>query len=236
MNVQRLSAIFAASLVVAACGSDGDSKADEMDAGLDAGDQGDGTDTDGTDTDGTDESEPEPIPCGSNQCLPPEIDLTALGAGAALLKPILEQYGITPVACCAGEAEDTCGATQPLLIQDGTCLEQGQEGELGDPSCEAQSIDLGGAALPIPGCCKPTGQCGFDLGLLGVGCVERTEAARIFSMAPSLDPDAGPPPEVLPLNCVFGPDPEPEPEDAGTDASTPDTSDAGTDAGTGDAG
>jgi hypothetical protein len=154
------------------------------------------------------------VMCGKNTCTPPEIMLPADGGimiGGMTIDPsLIASAGFGPVACCTTDMK--CGVTQPMLIMDGSCLEQNQEGRPAkEAECPGQSTDLMGFKLMQGGCCRPDNKCGIDLGILGVGCLERTEAARIAGMGGggALPFDAGMFDASVPMleakSCVYMP-------------------------------
>ena len=51
--------------------------------------------------------------------------------------------------------------------------------------------------ITFEGCCRPDGMCGFDLGLIGIGCMEREETAMTPIMGMLL-PDAG---MIMSISC-----------------------------------
>ena len=86
-------------------------------------------------------------------------------------------------ACCPTSNPSTCGletssvvAFEPLWPLD--CVELDQPGNA-DSSCPMEQLSVGAMSLPLPGCCRPGGTCGwiFDLTSLGgpnVGCADST--------------------------------------------------------------
>jgi len=196
-----LNGMVAATLVLTACGSS-KSNSPKQDAGSDSGS------TSNTDTD-SGGGAAMTMKCGTKTCTAPDI-----GGG---LIPASSLMGLGPTVCCAGSKEDKCGVSVSFLGAD--CLEQDQVGEPKKGVCpdleltgilalaKGFSPDLG------KGCCKPTNQCGVNLGLLGVGCMERSEASKLGMNLPtslpgidagSLAIDAGPVPMLESIKCKYG--------------------------------
>jgi hypothetical protein len=223
-------------LALGACGDDEKKPATTPDAGK--------PDSDGNDTDG-DSQEPVTLQCGGNECMAPQLggQLGGLLSAAGGAGGGGQLDAVAPEVCCAGEAEDKCGAKSALLAGD-TCFEQGQVGRAAAPTCPNLPIPLPIDLIKfeLKGCCKPSNECGLDLSELGVGCMERTEVSKVameglLSQLGSLGVDAGMPEPLEAIGCDFAA--------FAPDASTPDTDasvddDAGTggdtDAGAGDAG
>lgn len=187
----------AVALLGSACGDDEEKSA--KDAGTDSGSAGTGAGTGGTGGTGG-----ETLACGTATCMAPELDLSGI-PGLDGLPIDLGAQGFGPEVCCAGEDKDVCGVTQSMLIPSGECLAQGQEGEP-NAACpnEEQMISVFGFpfSLPLTGCCKATNECGVDLSILGVGCLERTEASRIGMMGAAQADASLDALEAIP--CVFG--------------------------------
>ncbi len=113
---------------------------------------------------------PTPVPCGDEMC-----------SGISLPQAQLEVPG-----CCANAKTNTCGVDTSALPM----MASGQ----GLPACQpvapagkpdatcpsSATIPVMGIPVSAPGCCTPTGVCGYDLdrigGLisLGLGCVDAT--------------------------------------------------------------
>jgi hypothetical protein len=116
---------------------------------------------------------PTPVPCGDEMC-----------AGISVPLAQLEVPG-----CCADAKTNTCGIDTSAL----PAMASGQ----GLPACQpvapagkpdatcpsSASIQVMGIAVTAPGCCTPTGVCGYDLDRvggfisLGLGCLDSTSFA-----------------------------------------------------------
>jgi len=115
----------------------------------------------------------ESVSCAANSCDPVELKIST---------------GFTIPACCADAATGTCGLDSEFLAMYGPafkerCQPLHQPGPL-DPACpnskKTPIPDAGGLELSFPGCCRPSGQCGYNLDSLlpggflkiGLGCVD----------------------------------------------------------------
>jgi len=149
---------------------------------------------------------PSTFECGAITCSEPEIDTSGLPdaiAAIAASMPDLVSGLLMVQGCCTDNADNPCG----VMAEQG-CVQQAQPGEPND-ACPSVNVDVMGQAIELAGCCKPEGLCGFDFGVLGIGCMEREEAAMSNVMGMSL-PDAG---MIMSISCDAGGDP-----DSGTDA------------------
>lgn len=126
---------------------------------------------------------------GGMSAIPPQL-AGLLGSGAS----ICDLAMTCNTGCCTGD--NKCGVKNPALTGPG-CVEQNQPGEASAQCPEVPVVLVsaivstlagGPIAVPIPGCCRTDGQCGLDLGYLGMGCVERSEAALGTDVTP---PDGG---------------------------------------------
>lgn len=130
---------------------------------------------------------------GALQCTVPELNVDFLkDAGITMLGPLpidLAGEVVMPQGCCT--KDDKCGASVPMLTPTGECFEQNQVGDQ-DGQCpdEVLTIDAN-TKIPIPGCCKPSNECGLDLSPLGVGCGERGVLIGLVSGAGGNLPDGG---------------------------------------------
>lgn len=130
---------------------------------------------------------------GALQCTVPELNVDFLkDAGITMLGPLpidLAGSVVMPQGCCT--QDDKCGASVPMLTPAGECFEQNQAGDQ-DGQCpdEVLTIDAN-TKIPIPGCCKPTNECGLDLSPLGVGCGERGVLIGLISGSGGNLPDGG---------------------------------------------
>jgi hypothetical protein len=122
---------------------------------------------------------------GALACTVPELNVDYfIDAGLTTLGPIpieLASTVVRPKGCCT--EDNKCGVTEGTVAPGGTCFEQNQPGDK-DGQCpdEVLTIDMN-TMIPIPGCCKPTNECGLELAPLGIGCVERKE---IISLLPGM--------------------------------------------------
>jgi hypothetical protein len=209
MALRWLATVIVSAALLGACGDD-EKKA--TDAGTDAGEAGKGGNG------GTGGTPAEPIQCGATECAPPVVTLPEGGipdSPIPITPDIIASFGFGPENCCAGANKDICGVTQSSLIMDGSCLERDQPGRPAPADeCPAGSATIMTFELPLMGCCRPDNKCGVDLGLLGVGCLETTEAARIQGMgggaAGMFDASL---PVIEPKDCVYAP----SSDDAGTE-------------------
>jgi hypothetical protein len=148
--------------------------------------------------------EPEPVMfmCEATECTVPELDISTLNLppimGFEITPELIADMGYAPMGCCVDETK--CGVTQEMLFGGGFCAEQDQPGEP-DTECPSESASVMGLiTIPLEGCCRPDTKCGVNLDLIGVGCVERTQAAMIEIMGMTL-PDAG---MIEEITCVPG--------------------------------
>ncbi len=211
MALRWLSVVILGAALLGACGDDSGSKA------KDAGNNNDAGKTPAKD------AGPAMITCGASKCTAPPI---MLPANIPISADVLAAAGFTTEVCCAGAASaQVCGVTQSSLIPDGSCLAQGQVGRAAnsEAECPSQSTTIMGFPFMTTGCCRKDNKCGVDLGLIGVGCLENSEANRISGMG-ALMSDAAVP--MLPIkSCDYA-----SPADAGHDSST-----GGNDSGNSDA-
>lgn len=122
--------------------------------------------------------------CEATTCTTPEIDTSSLPAFLQAVVTPEQLAMLVPVqGCCTDDTENPCG-----VENDGVCVQQNQPG-VADETCPAAQIEVMTFPIELAGCCKPGDMCGFDLGLAGIGCVERTEAAMSSIMGMSI-PDA----------------------------------------------
>lgn len=135
-------------------------------------------------------SEPEPMEfmCEQTMCTVPSLNIESLMLppimGFEVTPELIESMGFGPMGCCVDG--DKCGVTQEMIFGAGFCAEQDQAGE---PSTECPNEEaelLGLITLNLEGCCRTDNKCGLNLDLIGVGCVEREEAAMIQIMGMSL--------------------------------------------------
>ena len=117
-----------------------------------------------------DASIPKPVVCGKAMCKPVVI-------------PQVQDFAIP--GCCADADTNTCGLDSTVLAMFGpsfaeACQPLAQPG-VKDASCpNSAATPVSGTALTIkfPGCCRPNGQCGYQLDsiggviALGLGCVD----------------------------------------------------------------
>jgi hypothetical protein len=216
MHTRWLTLVLVSTVALAACSSDKkkSNPPATKDAGTDSGpsDSGSTVPTDSGSTAMT-------IMCGTKSCTAPTPNLSGIAPdggsiGGFMITPdLLAMFGFGPMVCCT--PKNLCGVTQSMLIPDGTCVEQTQTGKP-DKACPNESTTVMGFPIPLNGCCKPNNKCGVDLGILGVGCLERTEASKLGMMAPPTD-GGMPLPTYKAIACSY------------TGGST----DAGTDAGPG---
>jgi hypothetical protein len=206
-------------VALAACSSKKSSTpAPKKDAGIDSGvDSGraDSGSTPATDS-GTAATM---ITCGTKSCTAPMVNLPDGGIGGLVITPDQLAMVVSPMVCCSGASKDVCGVTQSTVIPDGTCVEQMQKGAP-NAVCPAQSVTVMGLAVPLKGCCKPSNKCGVDVGILGVGCLERTEFSKIGMMAAVAD-GGMPLPALQVITCDYT---------AGSTDAGPGGSDSGSDA------
>jgi hypothetical protein len=87
------------------------------------------------------------VPCGENNCTPPE--------------------GSTSQACCKEHFTGACG-----VLVAGSCTDPPKPPP---PGCPALPATMG---LQITACCTMAGQCGVDLTMFGMGCVDLATAAK----------------------------------------------------------
>jgi hypothetical protein len=92
------------------------------------------------------------VPCGENNCTPPE--------------------GSTMTACCMDHFMGTCGVQNAT----GGCVAAPKPPP---PGCPMIPAVMGFALNP---CCTPAGQCGVDLTMLGQGCLDLAAAAQQAAM------------------------------------------------------
>ncbi len=86
-------------------------------------------------------------------------------------------------ACCPAGTTNSCGIdSTPVTTFDPrwplACIELDQPGRM-EVSCPMETLTVGVNTLPLPGCCRPAGVCGwfFDLSSLGgptIGCADST--------------------------------------------------------------
>jgi hypothetical protein len=85
--------------------------------------------------------------------------------------PPLDLGGLVLGACCPPANPGRCGLDTtpiaPIVSLPPGCQERDQPGTY-DPSCPGTSIQ----GFWIAGCCKPSGICGHEYDLIGLGCVE----------------------------------------------------------------
>ena len=181
-------------LAAAACGDADDeaSPTGSMDAGASVGPSDAGQDAASVGDAG--------LVCGADEriCEAPEFDFGALvDAGVTMIGPIditaltPEQIGtlVQPTPCCT--AEGACGVTEPSLLGGGDCFALDQPG-VQDGQCPDEALEVvSGVSIPVPGCCKPTNECGLDLNPLGVGCAERGAVIELVTAVASSLPDGG---------------------------------------------
>lgn len=166
---------LAITLLGTACGDD---SSDPTDTGMDA---------EVVDDTPEEDAGPTTFVCGTTTCNEPTIDTSGLPEVIRALAesmPDLISTLLTVQGCCVEGGDNVCG-----VMGDMGCLEQSMPGEL-DEACPPVNVDVMGMAIELGGCCKPTGMCGFDFGVLGIGCLEREEAAMMTTMGMTL-PDAG---------------------------------------------
>jgi hypothetical protein len=202
MALRWLSVLVLGAALLGACGDDTTKAA--KDAGTDSGPTAGKGGGGGGGTGGT---APEAIMCGTTKCDPPEIAVPDGGlmfGGMTVSPALIAMFGVGPENCCAGAKQDICGVTQSMLIMDGTCLERTQAGRTSkETECPGSTTSIMGFDLPLTGCCRPDNKCGIDLGILGVGCLERTEAGRIGMMGASMTDAALP--DLSAKSCVYAP-------------------------------
>lgn len=136
-----------------------------------------------------------PMSGGSSalECTVPELNIGFLkDAGITMLGPLpIDLAGtlVMPQGCCTDDGK--CGASVPMFGPPDTCLEQHQPGDQ-DGQCPDEVLTLDAdTKIPLPGCCKPSNECGLDLGPLGLGCGER---GFLISLVPGVGgslPDGG---------------------------------------------
>jgi hypothetical protein len=197
MNRTMVVAVLAALALVQGCG-DSDADAPE-DAGMDSGKET----TPPPMRDASVNTGPEEFMCGQTMCTVPELNIESLDIppimGIEITPETIANMGYGPMGCCVGDNEDVCGVTQNQLFGTGFCAEQDQEGRP-DEGCPSESADLLGLlTIDLKGCCRFNNTCGVDLGIIGVGCVEREEAAMIEIMGMAL-PDAG---AIEAIDCTY---------------------------------
>lgn len=186
----------------------------DVDAAGDAGGVGDG--------DGDGDGPSATFECGGTTCYTPQLDprVLPLPLQAILLTmpELLGEFALE--GCCVEGGQSPCGVSNG-----NQCIEQDQEG-VADDTCPGSTIMGGGAqfSLEVAGCCKPSSnRCGFDLALVGAGCIERSEAASMSFMGMGL-PGASDI-ESIPCGGIKGSDPDEQDTD-GHDAGMQDA-DAG---------
>jgi hypothetical protein len=188
MHMRWLTLVLVSAVALAACSSDKKKSTPPAtkDAGTDSG-RADSGSTPTTDAGSTATT----IMCGTKSCTAPTPNLSGLvpdgGIGGIMVTPdLLAMFGFSPMVCCSGASKDVCGVTQSMLIPDGTCVDQMQPGKP-NAVCPTENTSVMGLPLPLKGCCKPSNKCGVDLGILGVGCLERTEFSKLGMGVPPTD-------------------------------------------------
>jgi len=137
--------------------------------------------------------------CEDTMCTVPEIDTSSLPAimGMTITPELIASMGYGPTGCCVDDTK--CGVTQEMLFGSGFCAEQAQVGEPNTVCPDEEASLLGFLTLDLLGCCRSDNKCGVNLDLIGVGCVERTEAAMIEVMGMTL-PNAD---MITAIDCTF---------------------------------
>jgi hypothetical protein len=186
--------------LVLGCGDSdgGETDAGDKDAGHDAGYTPPRPRVDS----GSQDPEPMEFMCEDTMCTVPELDTSNLSIpaimGMVITPELIASMGFGPMGCCVEDSK--CGVTQEGLFGSGFCAEQGQVGEP-DTDCPDEQADIMGlVTVDLIGCCRSDGKCGINLDLIGVGCVERTEAAMIEIMGMTL-PNAD---MIEAIDCTFG--------------------------------
>ena len=187
-SMRRMPAVFAIACWLVACGDDsggGDaSPADAavIDAAMDAA------------TDGTKFTCPmDGTGSGALQCTVPELNVAFfIDAGVKMLGPIPIEFAssvVMPKGCCTDDGK--CGVTETTLAPGGLCFVQNQPGDK-DGQCPDEVLTLDATTMiPIPGCCKPTNECGLELAPLGIGCAERGLLVGLLTSSGGRLPDGG---------------------------------------------
>lgn len=114
----------------------------------------------------------KPVVCGGQMCT---------------VNATLKMINAAASACCASGMK--CGQRNTS----GKCLEGNAKGTP-DKSCPAVPVMVLGMSLMQPGCCTPAGLCGADYGMVGWGCVARSD----------IGPDMGTGAPFLALKCGSG--------------------------------
>jgi hypothetical protein len=113
---------------------------------------------------------PTPVPCGAEMC-----------KGISLPQAQLEVPG-----CCADAKTNTCGIDTSGLPNTGgqalpACQPVAPAGKPDTTCPSSPAIPLMGISVTAPGCCQPSGVCGYDLDRvggfisLGLGCLDSSQ-------------------------------------------------------------